>query len=44
MRTSSQILEAFANAIARTPSLYWMVPIPPAPYRRQRDPRKDEQR
>ena len=44
MRTSSQILEAIANAIARTPSLYWMVPIPPAPYRRQPGPAKDVQR
>ena len=41
MRTSSQILEAFARAIARTPSLYWMVPIPPAPDRRHEQPRPD---
>ncbi len=34
MRTSKQILEAFGRAMARTPSLYWMVPIPPSAYRR----------
>jgi hypothetical protein len=41
MWTSSQILEAFGRAIARTPSLYWMVPVPPAAYRRHEQPRQE---